>query len=71
MISSNTSINMLTNNDYIKIFLHLGVRKSKIPTPSQFRQNIIHYGQIRYNNTMRLFGNKTISIILDCVTSWN
>ena len=71
MISSNTSINMLNNNDDIKIFVHLGVHKSKIPTPSQFRQNIIHYGHIIYNNTMRLFENKTVSIILDGVTSWN
>ena len=69
--TSNISINQINNQDFTKIFTDLGIKKSKIPKSDQFRSLIIQYSSKLFDENLKLFKNKLISLILDGTTSWN
>ena len=70
-VSSNISINQINNYDFTKVFLHLGIKDIDIPRPAEFRELIIQYGKNIFNDNLKLFENKPVSLIFDGTTSWN
>lgn len=60
--ASNISINQI--NDFSKIFTNLDIN-------NQFRNLIIQYSSKLFDEYLKLFKNKPISLILDGTTSWN
>ena len=69
--TSNISINQINNQNFTKIFTNLGIKESEIPKSDQFRTLIIQYSSKLFDENLKLFKNKPISLILDGTTSWN
>ena len=71
MISSNIAFYQLQNEYFLKIFTNLGITKSFLPTQNIFRDLVIRYSEIVNENNLKLFENKSISLVIDGTTSWN
>ena len=71
MISSNIAFYQLQNEYFLKIFINLGITKSFLPTQNIFRDLVIRYSEIVNENNLKLFENKSISLVIDGTTSWN